>query len=74
MSSNFWQRLRGLTRPAPRLLGTVIGVAAGTATVERADGAIARVRGEATVGQVVYYRDGVIEAIAPTLAIVEQEV
>lgn len=59
---------------APLQVGEVLIVTGGTATVELPGGGKLTVRGEATVGQKVYVRDGVIEAEAPYLTLVTIEV
>lgn len=59
---------------APLQVGEVLVVTGGTATVVLPGGGKLTVRGEATVGQKVYVRDGVIEAEAPNLTLVTIEV
>ena len=61
--------------PAQALqVGVVQSIADGTATVELAGGGIVRARGNATVDQTVYVRDGVIEGTAPTLTVVSIDI
>ena len=59
---------------APLLVGDVIATEGGIATVELQGGGIAQVRGDATPGQRVFVRDGVIESTAPVLPVVEIEI
>lgn len=59
---------------APLLIGDVIASDGGIATVELQGGAIVQVRGDATPGQRVFVRDGVIESTAPVLPVVEIEI
>lgn len=74
MSYNPLSALRGLF-PQPRLqVGTVVQIADGTATIELYDGSRVRARGSASVGNMVYVRNGLIEGPAPALQVVEIEV
>lgn len=74
MSSNPYKRLRALL-PEPAVeYGVVQSVDATGAVVELPDGALVRVRGEATAGDAVFVRAGSIEGPAPVLTVVEQEV
>ena len=74
MSSNPYKRLRALL-PEPAVeYGVVQSADTAGAVVELPDGALVRVRGEATVGEAVFIRAGGIEGPAPVLTVVEQEV
>jgi len=74
MSSNPYKRLRALL-PEPAVeYGIVQAVDATGAVLELPDGALVRVRGEATVGEAVFIRAGAIDGPAPVLTVVEQEV
>lgn len=74
MSTNAYARLRRML-PAPSLLaGTVTAGSGGTYTVALPGGATVVARGVATVGQDVFVRDGVIEALAPTMTVTVIEV
>jgi hypothetical protein len=60
---------------APRLqIGTVLGVADGTATIELPSGGQIQARGAASVGSKVFVRNGVIEGSAPNLPSYDIEV
>lgn len=67
--SNWAVRLRALLPTAPLLVGEVIAVDGGTLLVETPDGATWQVRGVASVGARVFFRDGVAESTAPSLPI-----
>lgn len=67
---NLFQAFRdALAIEAPLLVGTVTAVYVGGATVELPGGGLLQARGEATLGQKVYVRDGAIEGPAPDLPI-----
>jgi hypothetical protein len=56
--------------PSPSLnVGEVIAVDGGVATIELPGGGQLQARGTATVGQQVFFRDGVIEGTAPSLMV-----
>ena len=67
--SNSFVRLKRLLATAPLQVGNVTAVSGTAVTVEEPGGGIVVVRGAATVGQRVYFRDGVIEGLAPSLSI-----
>lgn len=67
--SNWAVRLRALLPTAPLLVGEVIAVDGGTLVVETPDGATWQVRGAATVGTRVFFKDGAAESVAPDLTI-----
>ena len=57
----------------PLQVGTVAAVDGDVATITMPGGGTLQARGQATVGQRVFVRDGVIEGEAPTLTYVEGE-
>lgn len=66
---NLYKVFRDLI-PEPALqVGTVLSVSGEVASLELPGGGILKVRGEATVGQRVFVRDGVIESAAPNLPV-----
>ncbi|MEP6587131.1 MAG: hypothetical protein ABJA84_00035 [Polaromonas sp.] len=67
--ANPYTRLLGLLPSRPLQVGTVLSTADGTATLQLPGGGIATARGDATVGQSVFFRDGNIEGNAPSLAV-----
>lgn len=71
---NPYKRLLALLPDSPLLVGDVILVADGTATIELPGGGIAQARGDVTVGNRVFFRDGVIEGNAPTLTVVNVDI
>lgn len=73
MLTNAWREFEALNPPAPLLVGDVAGISGGVATITLPGGGVLRARGEATVGQRVYVRDGVIEGPAPALTYVTGE-
>jgi len=64
---NIYRMLKGILPDAPLQVGTVAGISNGTATITLPGGGILNARGEATVGDTVFVRDGVIEGPAPDL-------
>ena len=66
-TTNLWKRLKQLLPEPPLLSGEVVATTTYGATVELPDGSLVAVRGEATVGQQVFIRDGLIEGEAPSL-------
>lgn len=72
--SNLYRQFLDLLPPRLLLVGTVSSISADVATVELPGGGVLRARGEASVGQRVFVRDGLIEGPAPTLTYVEGEV
>ena len=67
--SNPYKALLGLLPQRPLQVGTVQSVDASVAIVELPGGGVIRARGDATVGQRVFVRDGAIEGPATTLPI-----
>lgn len=72
--SNLYAQFKKLLPNAPLLVGTVAATYTGGATITLQGGGTLRARGEATVGDRVFVRDGVIEGLAPALTLVEIEV
>ena len=66
---NVYEQFRQLLPDAPLQVGTVIEVSAGVLSVQLPGGGMTRVRGSASIGQRVFVRDGVLEAVAPNLAL-----
>lgn len=65
--SNLYRKFRELLPDAPLLVGEVLSLA--PVRVELPDGSVITARGEATVGQQVFVRDGAVEGQAPALAV-----
>lgn len=70
---NLFKRLQRLLPSPPLRVGTVVAVGDGEATVEELAGGRVRVRGTASIGSRVYFRDGRIESAAPSLPLVAVE-
>lgn len=66
---NPYRQLLGLLPQRPLQVGTVEHVSAGGHVVELPGGGRITARGEATVGQRVFVRDGAIEGVAPYLPV-----
>lgn len=67
MARNAYRTLLNLM-PSPRLLvGEVVAYSSGVADIELPDGSVMQARGEVTVGDRVFFRNGLIEAPASTL-------
>ena len=64
---NVYEQFRQLLPDAPLQVGAVIEVGAGVVTVQLPGGGTVRARGSAAVGERVFVRDGVLEAVAPNL-------
>lgn len=72
--SNLFKQLMALM-PDPALqVGVVAAVSGGIADVTLPGGGVIKARGDATVGDSVFVRGGVIEGQAPSLSIVTIEV
>ena len=65
--SNLFKRFQRLIAAPPLLVGDVLSVDDEMVTVEEPGGGRHVVRGDATVGQRVFFRAGVIEGTAPDL-------
>jgi hypothetical protein len=66
---NLYAEFRALIPEAPLQAGTVTQVTGGVVTVQLPGGGLLKARGTAAVGQKVFVRDAVIEAIAPNLTL-----
>jgi hypothetical protein len=66
---NLYQQFRSLLPDPPLQVGTVLTTNGGVATVQMPGGGLLKARGTALLGQKVFVRDGVIEAIAPNLTL-----
>ena len=64
---NLYKRFHRLLPQNPLRVGEVLAIDGTVVTVEEIGGARVQVRGEATVGTKVYFRDSVIEGPAPNL-------
>ena len=67
--TNIYRAFLNLLPARPLQVGTVLSIAGAVAAVELPGGGRLQVRGQATVGQRVFVRDGVIEGAAPDLPI-----
>lgn len=70
---NIYREFLDLMPARPLEVGDVTAVGVGVATVTLPGGGVIQVRGQATLGQRVFVRDGVIESPASVLAYVEGE-
>lgn len=66
---NPYALLKGILPDPVLQVGEVVAYNNGTATIELPDGGLDQARGEASIGDRVFFRDGLIEALAPTLTI-----
>ena len=72
---NLFKQFLDLIPPRPLEVGTVQSIiASGIATIELPGGGVLQARGEATQGQRVFVRDGLIEGPAPELDYIEGEI
>jgi hypothetical protein len=67
---NLYKKFRDLIPDPPLLVGDVVAISNGVATIEEPGGGRSQARGEALVGDRVFFRDGAIEGPAPTLSVV----
>lgn len=72
--ANIFRQFLALLPKESLEVGTVIATTATGATVQLMGGGIVQARGEATLGQRVFVRAGVIEGPAPTLTYVTAEI
>ena len=70
---NIYRQFFDLLPKRPLQIGEVAAVDAGVATITLPGGGVIQARGQATVGQRVFVRGGVIEGPAPSLTYVEGE-
>ena len=66
--SNLFKRFQALIPTYPLRVGDVIAYDNGVATIQEQSG-VATARGEATVGDRVFFRNGAIEGPAPDMTI-----
>jgi hypothetical protein len=74
MSVNAFARLVQLLPNPPLQIGNVLSVDGQIATVQLLGGNTVQVRGAATVGQSVFFRNGAIEGEAPSMTVINIEV
>lgn len=67
---NVYRDFIDLLPPRPLQVGTVLSISGDVSTVQLPGGGILQARGQATVGQHVFVRDGLIEGTAPNLTVV----
>lgn len=72
--SNPYKRLLGLIAPPPTTVGQVVAVHSDGVTAELPTGHQIHARGQATLGDHVYIRAGVIEGPAPALPGIDIEI
>jgi hypothetical protein len=70
MSYNLYRRLRDILPDEPLLVGLITSESAAGYVIQLPDGAEIVARGDATVGQRVFVRAGLIEGPAPELPVV----
>lgn len=66
---NLFKQFTALLPKTPLLVGVVVDAGDGMALVEELGGGRTRVRGDAAVGDSVFFRNGLIEGPAPDLAV-----
>ena len=66
---NLYEQFRQLLPDPPLQAGVVTEVGSGVVTVQLPGGGVLRARGSADVDQRVFVRDGVVQAIAPSLTL-----
>lgn len=67
---NVYRDFLDLLPPRPLQVGTVLSISSEVSTIELPGGGILQARGQSTVGQRVFVRDGLIEGAAPNLPVV----
>lgn len=72
--ANLYKQFLDLQPPKPLEVGAVLFISNGVANIEMPGGGVLQARGQATEGQRVFVRDGVIEGAAPELTYTEGEV
>jgi hypothetical protein len=66
---NVYEQFLQLLPDAPLQVGVVTEVDIGVVTVQLPGGGTVRARGSAAIGERVFVRDGVLEAVAPNLVL-----
>ena len=66
---NLYQQFKKLLPDPPLQAGTVIETGSGVVTVRLPGGGLLKALGSADIGQNVFVRDGVVEAVAPNLTL-----
>ena len=66
---NVYEQFLQLLPDAPLQVGVVTEVGAGVVTVQLPGGGTVRARGITAIGDRVFVRDGVLEAVAPNLSL-----
>ncbi len=66
---NVFEKFRELLPDSPLQVGTVTDVGGGVVTVQLPGGGLVKARGSPALGQKVFVRDGVVEAVAPDLTL-----
>lgn len=74
MSANAYVRLARMLSGGPVKIGTVTAFSSGVAMIEYPGGAKETARGDTSVGQKVFVKDGVIQGEAPSLPVYEVEI
>jgi hypothetical protein len=67
--ANVFKQLQALLPDPPLQIGTVTAITSGVCTLQLPGGGVAHVRGEASVNDVVFFRDQVIEGTTSSLPI-----
>ena len=71
---NIYNRLRGLLPVVRTQVGTVVAVYTDGVRIELQGGGYVRVKGQATVGQKIFIKNGQVVSVAPTLTGIEIDV
>lgn len=67
--SNIYRQFLDLLPARPLQVGSVTSATGSSCTVQLPGGGLLQARGQASVGQSVFVRDGVIEGLAPSLSV-----
>lgn len=67
--SNIYRQFLDLLPARPLQVGSVTAVRGSSCTVQLPGGGLLQARGQASVGQSVFVRDGVVEGQAPSLPV-----
>lgn len=73
MATNLFKRFLDLVPKSPLRVGVVTAIDGTSVRIEEMGGGDVTVRGEAALGERVYFRNGVIEGTAPNLPFVTVE-